>query len=288
MHDSLSTSHRLHRRRQHGARPDRRPAARQGAARRADPRRRAADAGRRARWRATSACTSRPTTRPRSQARRMVVLAVKPQDMARRARARCAPALRAARAAGALRGRRHPHRRPAALVRAALPVVRAMPNRPALLGAGATGLYAPPRVSAAAARSPSRCCAAAGRTCLGAATKSDLDIGHGPVGQRPGLFLPAGRADGRGRPSRLGLDAATRAAAGGRDAVWRRAAAPTPIADLGAAARRGHLQGRHHRGGARRCSTAGGLASAGRGAQSTPPRAAAPSSPGNSAPAADA
>jgi pyrroline-5-carboxylate reductase len=78
----------------------------------------------------------------------VVVLAVKPQIMAPVVRA-LAPALQAARplvisvAAGIrvdnLQGWIGP----------SLPVVRAMPNRPALIGAGATGLYAPGGVSEA-------------------------------------------------------------------------------------------------------------------------------------------
>lgn len=51
-----------------------------------------------------------------------------------------------------------------------LPVVRAMPNTPALLGAGVTGLYATPSVDAQQHAQAERVLASAGRTC-GSTTK---------------------------------------------------------------------------------------------------------------------
>jgi pyrroline-5-carboxylate reductase len=79
----------------------------------------------------------------------VVVLSVKPQIMAQVARA-LAPALQASRplvvsVAAGIRADRL-----ASWVGPGLAVVRAMPNRPALVGAGATGLYAGASVDAAA------------------------------------------------------------------------------------------------------------------------------------------
>jgi len=79
---------------------------------------------------------------------RIVVLAVKPQIMAQVAQA-LAPALQAARplvisVAAGIRATDL-----AAWVGADVPLVRAMPNRPALVGAGATGLYADASVAQA-------------------------------------------------------------------------------------------------------------------------------------------
>jgi pyrroline-5-carboxylate reductase len=78
----------------------------------------------------------------------VVVLSVKPQIMAAVARA-LAPALQATRplvisVAAGIRVERL-----SAWIGGGVPVVRAMPNRPALVGAGATGLYAAPAVDAA-------------------------------------------------------------------------------------------------------------------------------------------
>ena len=72
---------------------------------------------------------------------RVVILAVKPQLMAEVARA-LSPALRAAAplvisVAAGIRADRLQH-----WIGGDIPVVRCMPNRPALIGAGATGLYA--------------------------------------------------------------------------------------------------------------------------------------------------
>jgi hypothetical protein len=62
-----------------------------------------------------------------------------------------------------------------------IPVVRAMPNRPALVGAGVTGLYAPAHVSA---------------THRAAAERVMRAGGDGTVGKWPRLLLPARRAHG--------------------------------------------------------------------------------------------
>ncbi len=80
----------------------------------------------------------------------VVVLAVKPQLMSGVARA-LAPALRQSRplvisVAAGIRADRLQH-----WLGADIPVVRSMPNRPALIGAGASGLYADASVSAARA-----------------------------------------------------------------------------------------------------------------------------------------
>ncbi len=86
----------------------------------------------------------------------VVVVAVKPQD-ARVLLQPLAGALRRSAAARHLRGRGSAHRRARSRAAPGVPVMRAMPNRPALVGAGATGLYAPARRSRRrSARSPSR------------------------------------------------------------------------------------------------------------------------------------
>ncbi len=68
---------------------------------------------------------------------------------------------------------------------AGVPVVRAMPNRPALVGVGATGLFAPPHVSASARARAEDVMRAVGAV-VWVGTESDLDIvtalsGSGPA-----------------------------------------------------------------------------------------------------------
>jgi pyrroline-5-carboxylate reductase len=75
------------------------------------------------------------------QGARVVVLAVKPQIMGEVVRA-LAPALRASRPLVISVAAGIPCRALSAWIGGDVPVVRAMPNRPALLGAGASGLYA--------------------------------------------------------------------------------------------------------------------------------------------------
>lgn len=119
----------------------------------------------------------------------LVVLAVKPQDAAGALQAVCAQRAKGAPApvllsiAAGLRI--------AQLARAVppdVPIVRAMPNRPALLGAGITGLYAPPPVPAHARALAELLGRAAGRAVwLGA--ESDLDTVTALSGSGPAYFF---------------------------------------------------------------------------------------------------
>lgn len=116
---------------------------------------------------------------------RIVVLAVKPQEMARVA-AELAPRLGAGAlllsiAAGITTGdlaRWYP----------GAAVVRAMPNRPALVGAGVTGLYAAPGIDAAARALAGAVMAAAGRT-VWVQRESDLDTVTALSGSGPAYFF---------------------------------------------------------------------------------------------------
>jgi pyrroline-5-carboxylate reductase len=135
---------------------------------------------------------------------RIVVLAVKPQEMARVAAA-LAPALAgnalllsvAAGITTADVARWYPR----------APAVRAMPNRPALLGAGITGLYAPATVSAAGRALAEAVMAAAGRT-VWVQCESDLDTVTALSGSGPAyFFLLAEEMAAAGVA--LGLDPAT-------------------------------------------------------------------------------
>src|ERR1019366_5449762 len=70
----------------------------------------------------------------------------------------------------------------------ALPIVRAMPNRPALVGAGITGLYAAPDVSAAQRSMAERIARAAGRM-VWLRTEAELDIVTALSGSGPAYFF---------------------------------------------------------------------------------------------------
>jgi pyrroline-5-carboxylate reductase len=117
----------------------------------------------------------------------MIVLAVKPQDMAEAARA----------IAPALAGRRRVVISIAAGIRLAdlagwlgrgVPTVRAMPNRPALIGAGVTALYAGSEVSAAERDSVEQLMTAAGAT-VWLAEESQMDAVTAISGSGPAYFF---------------------------------------------------------------------------------------------------
>ncbi len=117
----------------------------------------------------------------------LVVLAVKPQD--------AAEALRSARAywpgPGAallsiVAGVRSEAL--AGLCPAGTPIVRAMPNRPALLSAGVTGLYAPPGVPAAVRTLAETLAAAIGRG-FWVREEDELDVVTAVSGSGPAYFL---------------------------------------------------------------------------------------------------
>ncbi len=69
-----------------------------------------------------------------------------------------------------------------------LPIVRAMPNRAALVGTGATALYAPAGVDAAGRALAEQVCAAAGST-VWVQRESDLDIVTALSGSGPAYFF---------------------------------------------------------------------------------------------------
>jgi pyrroline-5-carboxylate reductase len=69
-----------------------------------------------------------------------------------------------------------------------LPIVRAMPNRPALVGAGATALYAGPEVDNAARALAEAVCATVGLT-VWVRRESDLDIVTALSGSGPAYFF---------------------------------------------------------------------------------------------------
>jgi pyrroline-5-carboxylate reductase len=69
-----------------------------------------------------------------------------------------------------------------------LPIVRAMPNRPALVGAGVTALFAAPSVPAAQRPLAERVAAAAGRF-LWLRAESELDIATALSGSGPAYFF---------------------------------------------------------------------------------------------------
>lgn len=71
---------------------------------------------------------------------------------------------------------------------AAVPVVRAMPNRPALLGAGATGLYAPAQIGAAQRAAAERIARAVGEV-VWVPREEDLDVVTALSGSGPAYFL---------------------------------------------------------------------------------------------------
>lgn len=71
---------------------------------------------------------------------------------------------------------------------AGVPVVRAMPNRPALVGAGATGLVAPPHVDAAHREQAQRVMQAVGEV-VWVATEDQLDVVTALSGSGPAYFF---------------------------------------------------------------------------------------------------
>jgi len=138
----------------------------------------------------------------------LVVLAVKPQD-AGTALAGLRPALleRAPVVLSIAAGLRL-----ADLARACPPgiaIVRAMPNRPALLGAGVTGLFAAPSVSAAQRALAELVGAAAGRA-VWLRAESELDIVTALSGSGPAYFFLLAEHMARAAQG-LGLEPATAA-----------------------------------------------------------------------------
>ena len=121
--------------------------------------------------------------------------------------------------------------------------MRAMPNRPALVGAGATGLFAAPGVTPRSARRPKRH-AGGGRSRVGGDRRC-AGCRHRALGQRAGLFLLAGGGDGARRRSiwASSADAARRLAVATLHGAGLLAHASD--GDLARLRAGGHFQGRH-------------------------------------------
>ena len=118
---------------------------------------------------------------------RVVILAVKPQLMADVARA-LAPALQATRplvisVAAGIRAERLQH-----WLGPDIAVVRSMPNRPALIGAGATGLYASAALSAEDRALAQQVLASTG-LCLWVRSEADIDVVTALSGSGPAYFF---------------------------------------------------------------------------------------------------
>ncbi len=88
-------------------------------------------------------------------------------------------------------------------------VVRAMPNRPALVGAGATGLYAAPSVSAARRELATRIMESTG-VVVWVPDEAQIDVVTALSGSGPAYFFLVGEAMAEAGRA-LGLDAATAA-----------------------------------------------------------------------------
>lgn len=117
----------------------------------------------------------------------VVILAVKPQLMADVARA-LAPALQATRplvisVAAGIRADRLQH-----WLGTDIPVVRSMPNRPALIGAGATGLYASDTLSADERARAQQVLATTG-VCMWVRNEGDIDAVTALSGSGPAYFF---------------------------------------------------------------------------------------------------
>jgi len=118
---------------------------------------------------------------------RVVILAVKPQLMAAVAGA-LAPALQSARplvisVAAGIRADRLQH-----WLGADIAVVRSMPNRPALIGAGATGLYASDSLPAEDRALAQQVLASTG-LCLWVRSEGDIDVVTALSGSGPAYFF---------------------------------------------------------------------------------------------------
>lgn len=121
------------------------------------------------------------------QGARVVVLAVKPQIMGQVVRA-LAPALRANRPLVISVAAGIPCRALSTWIGGDVPVVRAMPNRPALLGAGASGLYADDNVDSTGRALAAQVVGATGLA-LWVRHERDLDLVTALSGSGPAYFF---------------------------------------------------------------------------------------------------
>ena len=243
--ESQLASHRIHRRRQHGPRPHRWPAGpgRHCVATSPLPNPTSPRAPRLVR---DFGVTVTADNAAAVAGARVVILAVKPQLMADVARA-LAPALQAARplvisVAAGIRADRLQH-----WLGPDIPVVRSMPNRPALIGAGATGLYASAALSAEDRALAQQVLASTG-LCVWVRSEGDIDVVTALSGSGPAYFfrlaeLMAEAGVAQGLEPHVAQQLAAQTLAGAGQLVAAEAGAGS-----GAHARRGHLEGRHHGG----------------------------------------
>ena len=127
-----------------------------------------------------------------------------------------------------------------------LPIVRAMPNRPALVGAGVTALFAAPTVPVALRPLAEQVAAAAGRF-LWLRAESELDIATALSGSGPAYFFLLAEQLAQAAIA-LGLEPATATLLATE--TLHGSGVLAHLGSLARAARRGYVQGRHHRGGA--------------------------------------
>ena len=128
-----------------------------------------------------------------------------------------------------------------------MPIVRAMPNRPALLGAGITALYATPTVTAAQRSQAEAIARAAGRV-VWLRAESELDVVTALSGSGPAYFFLLAEQLAQAAVA-LGLDPQT-ASVLAAETLLRQRGVVARRGHAGRAARRRHFQGRHDRGGA--------------------------------------
>jgi pyrroline-5-carboxylate reductase len=117
----------------------------------------------------------------------LVIVAVKPQEAGAVLKA-LAPQLQGARTVLVSVAAGIPIASLSAWVGAAVPVIRTMPNRPALIGAGVTGMFAAPTVTMEQRRLAEQTLQAAGQT-VWVARESDLDIVTALSGSGPAYFF---------------------------------------------------------------------------------------------------
>jgi pyrroline-5-carboxylate reductase len=117
----------------------------------------------------------------------LVIVAVKPQEAGAVLKA-LAPQLQATRTVLVSVAAGIPIASLSGWLGAAVPVIRTMPNRPALIGAGVTGMFAAPAVTTEQRRLAEQTLQAAGQT-VWVARESDLDIVTALSGSGPAYFF---------------------------------------------------------------------------------------------------
>ena len=173
----------------------------------------------------------------------VVLLAVKPQDAAA-VLAPLAKPLAVARPLLVSVMRRHPGARSGGCQRG-LAVVRAMPNRPALVGAGISGLYAPRRVPAGPRAAAEAILESVGEV-VWVPTEDALDVVTALSGSGPAYFFLLAECMAEAG-AQLGLEHAVAQRLAIATLHGSGLLAHTPGRRSDPPARRGHLARRHHR-----------------------------------------